>query len=394
LSLGLRRPSSRSSPARSAKERRTTACSPALPPLAAIAVAAWLRTGNSSERWPRSSSARRRWSPRRLHLALAGGALAAAVVLAALVHRTSSALLGSARDYVALTKPRIMVLLLLTGFCGLVAGAAGLPPWDITVAAMLGLALACGGASAINHVMDRDIDRLMGSRTRRRPVAAERVPPGHALEFGLALSALSFTLLAGAVNPLTATLALVGNLFYVFVYTGWLKRSTPQNIVIGGAAAVAALVGWAAATGSLAPPAIALFLIVFLWTPPHFWALALLIKRDYAAAGVPMLPVVRGDRETTKQIAHLGLIVFTVVPFAAGWFALYLVAHAVYACSSRMQCGCACGRRQRTRRGLPLPGCTWRCSSSPSPRPGDYVMDPELHREHRPPGCSAWLALP
>ena len=236
--------------------------------------------------------------------------------------------LGAARDYIALTKPRIMSLLLLTGFCGLVAGAGGLPSWEITVAAMVGLALACGGASALNHVLDRDIDRLMGQRTRKRPVAADRLSASHALEFGLALSALSFTVLAGAVNVLTAVLALVGNLFYVLVYTGWLKRSTPQNIVIGGAAgAVPPLVGWAAATGSLALPALGLFLIVFLWTPPHFWALALLIKRDYAAAGIPMLPVVRGDAETARQIVlySVGLVAFTVVPFAAGWFgAVYL----------------------------------------------------------------------
>ena len=236
--------------------------------------------------------------------------------------------LGATRDYIALTKPRIMSLLLLTGFCGLVAGAGGLPPWDITVAAMVGLALACGGASALNHVLDRDIDRLMGQRTRKRPVAADRLTASHALEFGLALSALSFTVLAGTVNVLTAALALVGNLFYVLVYTGWLKRSTPQNIVIGGAAgAVPPLVGWAAATGSLALPALGLFLIVFLWTPPHFWALALLIKRDYAAAGIPMLPVVRGDAETAKQIVlySVALVAFTVVPFAAGWFgAVYL----------------------------------------------------------------------
>jgi protoheme IX farnesyltransferase len=249
-------------------------------------------------------------------------------VLAALVHRERSVPFGSVKDYIALTKPRIMSLLLLTGFSGLVAGAGGLPPWNITVTAMLGLALACGGASALNHVLDRDIDRLMGARTRQRPVAADRIAPDHALEFGLALSALSFTLLAGGVNVLTATLALIGNLFYVLVYTGWLKRSTPQNIVIGGAAgAVPPLVGWAAATGSLALPALALFLIVFLWTPPHFWALALLIKRDYAAAGIPMLPVVRGDRETTKQIVLYSviLVAFTVVPFAAGWFgAVYL----------------------------------------------------------------------
>jgi protoheme IX farnesyltransferase len=236
--------------------------------------------------------------------------------------------LGPWRDYVTLTKPRIMTLLLLTGFCGMVAGARGFPRWDVAVGAMVGLALACGGASAINHVLDRDIDRLMGERTRRRPVASERVPPGYALEFGLALSAASFALLASTVNVLTASLALVGNLFYVLVYTRWLKRSTPQNIVIGGAAgAVPPLVGWAAATGSLTWPALALFLIVFLWTPPHFWALALLIKRDYAAARIPMLPVVRGDRETTRQIVlySLALVAFTVVPYAAGWFgAVYL----------------------------------------------------------------------
>ena len=305
----------------------------ALPPLAAVAVAAWLRhrelLASALAAAVLFGAAALVTAPG-LHLALAGAALAAAVVLAALVHRTDSTPVGALRDYVALTKPRIMVLLLVTGFCGLVAGAGGLPPWDVTVAAMVGLALACGGASAINHVMDRDIDRLMGKRTRRRPVAAERVASGHALEFGLALSALSFTLLAGVVNPLTAALALVGNLFYVLVYTGLLKRSTPQNIVIGGAAgAVPPLVGWAAATGSLALPAISLFLIVFLWTPPHFWALALLIKRDYAAAGIPMLPVVRGDRETTKQIVlySLALVAFTLVPFAAGWFgALYLAA--------------------------------------------------------------------
>ena len=140
-----------------------------------------------------------------------------------------------------------------------------------------GLALACGGAAALNHVLDRDIDRLMGKRTRARPLAAERMPPTRALEFGLTLSAFSFVLLASLVNVLAATLALVGNLFYVLVYTRWLKRSTPQNIVIGGAAgAVPPLVGWAAVTGNLTLPALWLFLIVFFWTPPHFWALALL----------------------------------------------------------------------------------------------------------------------
>jgi protoheme IX farnesyltransferase len=266
------------------------------------------------------------------HLGLAALAFAATLAVTALVHRPAVVPFGRWSDYVALTKPRIMTLLLLTGFCGMVAGARGLPRWDVAVGAMVGLALACGGASAINHVLDRDIDRLMGERTRSRPVASERVSPSYALEFGLALSAFSFVLLASSVNVLTAALALVGNLFYVVVYTRWLKRSTPQNIVIGGAAgAVPPLVGWAAATGSLALPALFLFLIVFLWTPPHFWALALLIKRDYEAARIPMLPVVRGDRETTKQIVLYSLVLvgLTVVPFAAGWFGIVYLAAAL-----------------------------------------------------------------
>ena len=298
----------------------------ALPPLTALVICAWFRHRRVL---PYAAAALLLFgaaalvTAQGLHLGLAAASLASSAVVAALVHRERWVPFGALRDYVALTKPRIMSLLLVTGFCGLVAGAGGLPSWDVTVAAMLGLALACGGASALNHVIDRDIDRLMGKRTRARPVAADRLSAEHALEFGLALSALSFTVLAGFVNVLTATLALIGNLFYVLVYTGWLKRSTPQNIVIGGAAgAVPPLVGWAAATGSLALPAIALFFIVFLWTPPHFWALALLIKRDYAAAGIPMLPVVRGDRETARQIVlySVALVAFTVVPFAAGWF--------------------------------------------------------------------------
>jgi protoheme IX farnesyltransferase len=233
---------------------------------------------------------------------------------------------------VTLTKPRIMSLLLLTGLCGMIVGAEGLPAFWLVAATMVGLALACGGASALNHVLDADIDRLMGKRTRARPVAAGRVPAPYALEFGLALSALSFVLLAGVVNTLTALLALAGNLFYVLVYTRFLKRSTPQNIVIGGAAgAIPPLVGWAAATGNLTLPALVLFAVVFLWTPPHFWALALLIKRDYAAAGIPMLPVVRGERETARQIVlyTIALVAFTLAPALWGQFRLvYLVAAA------------------------------------------------------------------
>ena len=266
---------------------------------------------------------------RPLHIAFSALALAAALVAAAATSHGERVAPASWRDYVTLTKPRIMSLLLLTGACGMVVGAGGLPDaWPFAVT-MAGLALACGGASALNHVLDRDIDRRM-RRTDRRPVAADRVPPTRALEFGLALSALSFVLLASLVNVLTAVLALVGNLFYVFVYTRWLKRSTPQNIVIGGAAgAIPPLVGWAAATGDLTVPALLLFAIVFFWTPPHFWALALLIRRDYEAAGVPMLPVVRGERETTRQIVLYSLVLVAVSasPFLWGTLGLpYLVA--------------------------------------------------------------------
>jgi len=227
---------------------------------------------------------------------------------------------GSWHDYVSLTKPRIMSLLLVTGFCGMIAGARGWPGTTTAVAAMGGLALACGGASALNHVLDRDIDPLMGERTKRRPVASGRVSASRALEFGLALSAFSFVLLASTVNVLTAVLALVGNLFYVLVYTRWLKRSTPQNIVIGGAAgAVPPLVGWAAATGHVGGAALILFAIVFVWTPPHFWALALLIKENYAAAKVPMLPVVRGEKETARQIILYSLVLVGVTLLPWGW---------------------------------------------------------------------------
>ena len=251
-----------------------------------------------------------------LHVGAAAVALGVGLVVVAGALRQEAPPLASARDYLTLTKPRIMTLLLLTGAAGMFVGAQGVPPLGLFGVTMLGLALACGGASALNHVLDRDIDALMGSRTEARPVATGRVSPEQALEFGILLSAISFALLASAVNVLTAVLALVGNLFYVLVYTRWLKRSTPQNIVIGGAAgAVPPLVGYAAATGSLALPALGLFLIVFLWTPPHFWALALMIKNAYAAAGVPMLPVVRGDRETARQIVlySLVMVAFTVV---------------------------------------------------------------------------------
>jgi protoheme IX farnesyltransferase len=266
-----------------------------------------------------------------VHVAAAGGALAASLVTLVVSFRGERLPLGPWRDYVTLTKPRIMSLLLVTGAGGMFVGAGGWPGAVELATMLLGLALACGGASALNHVIDRDIDRLMGSRTASRPVASGRVPAPRALEFGLVLSALSFVLLASAVNILTAVLALVGNLFYVVVYTGYLKRSTDQNIVIGGAAgAVPPLVGYAAATGDLALPAVCLFLIVFLWTPPHFWALALMLKEHYTAANVPMLPGTRGESETRRQILLYSVVLVAFTLVVGIWLgALYTVAAAL-----------------------------------------------------------------
>jgi protoheme IX farnesyltransferase len=306
----------------------------ALPLLVALVAAAWLAHRRLLPIATASllcfAGAVASWWSRPLHVALAALALVTSLLAVAATFRGARAPAGSWRDYVTLTKPRIMSLLLVTGAGGMFVGAGGVPDLGLLAATMAGLALACGGASALNHVLDADIDRLMGKRTEQRPVAAGRVVPARALEFGLALSAFSFVLLASVVNPLTATLALAGNLFYVLVYTRLLKRSTPQNIVIGGAAgAVPPLVGWAAATGSLALPALFLFAIVFFWTPPHFWALALLIKRDYEAAGVPMLPVVRGERETARQVVIYSfvLVAVTLVPVVWGTLgAVYLIA--------------------------------------------------------------------
>jgi protoheme IX farnesyltransferase len=290
-----------------------------------------------------------------LHTAFAAGALAAAAVAAAGTFRGEEVAAGALRDYVTLTKPRIMSLLLVTGACGMVVGARGWPGAAFAPA-IVGLGFACGGASALNHVLDRDIDRLMGARTEKRSVASGRLTAARALEFGLALSACSFTLLAATTNLLTAALALAGNLFYVVVYTGYLKRRGPANIVIGGAAgAVPPLVGYAAATGRIDLAALLLFAIVFVWTPPHFWALALLLRDHYAAADVPMLPVVKGDAATVRRIVAytLALVATTVVPFltgSLGW--LYLAgalalgaAFVVFAVSLR-------GARDRRRAAL------------------------------------------
>ena len=237
-------------------------------------------------------------------------------------------------DYVALTKPKVQSLLLLTTVCSM--EIAGDPSLGLIALTVVGGYLSAGGAGAVNHWYDRDIDGLM-ARTANRPVPAGRVSPAAALTYGCVLALLSFVLLATTVNLLAASLALSGFLGYVFVYTVWLKRRTPQNIVIGGAAgAVPPLVGWAAVTGGLGGMPLYLFAIVFFWTPPHFWALALLMKKEYERVGVPMLPVVRGEQETRRQILLYAVLLWAVtqLPFCAGGLgALYLVSSLVLGAS-------------------------------------------------------------
>jgi protoheme IX farnesyltransferase len=230
-------------------------------------------------------------------------------------------------DYFELTKPKVQTLLLFTTVTTM--EIAGSPPaWKIAVTCLGGY-LSAGGAGAVNHYYDRDIDAQM-KRTASRPVPAGRIAPRSALVFGLVLAALSFALLASTINVLAAALALGGFVGYVGVYTIWLKRRTPQNIVIGGAAgAVPPLVGWAATTGSVSWTAVYLFAIVFYWTPPHFWALSLLMKDEYAKVSVPMMPVVRGEHETRRQIVLYTLLLYAIsqLPFCAGALgATYLAA--------------------------------------------------------------------
>ena len=228
------------------------------------------------------------------------------------------------RGYIALTKPRIISLLVFTALGGMFLGAQGFPDPALVVLVLGGGALAAGGANALNHYMDRDIDGLMG-RTSGRPIVSGNIAPLHAMWFGIALNVVAFAILGAFVNPLSALLTLSATLFYIFVYTKALKRSTPQNIVIGGAAgAIPPMVGWVAVTGELGLPALYLFAIVFFWTPPHFWALSLLIKDDYQRAGVPMLPVVAGIRDTKLHIFlyTLLLLALTAMFFttrAVGW---------------------------------------------------------------------------
>jgi protoheme IX farnesyltransferase len=234
-----------------------------------------------------------------------------------------------AADYLTLTKPKVQSLLLLTTVTTMYV--AGDPSLGLVLLTCLGGYLSAGGAGAVNHYWDRDIDAQM-PRTAGRPVPSGRVSPRAALWFGVGLAAASYVLLSATVNVLAATLALTGFLGYVFVYTAWLKRTTPQNIVIGGAAgAVPPLVGWAAVTGTLDPTALYLFAIVFYWTPPHFWALSLLMKDEYARVGVPMMPVARGEDETRRQILlyTVLLVVLTLLPFVFGMFGVLYAAAAL-----------------------------------------------------------------
>jgi heme o synthase len=234
-------------------------------------------------------------------------------------------------SYVNLMKPHVTVLLLGTTLAAMAIAQRGMPSLGLVIATLAGGALAAGSANSINCYWDRDIDQIM-TRTRRRSLPAGKVTPTHALIFGLAIGALSFVILAVWVNLLSAVLALSAILFYVLVYTAWLKRSSTQNIVIGGAAgAVPVLGGWAAVTGRLDLTAWWLFFVIFLWTPPHFWALSLLISKDYARANIPMLPVVMGERETKRQILLYSLLLLasTLVLFGMRSMGLFYLVCAV-----------------------------------------------------------------
>jgi len=245
-----------------------------------------------------------------------------------IAHRASSKI----RAYVLLTKPRVIELLLVTTVPAMVLADDGLPSLTLIGAVLLGGALAAGGANTINCWIERDRDRVM-HRTQGRPLPTGEIEPGHALVFGIALEVIAFLWLWGTVNLLAASLAVSAMLFYIFVYTIWLKPRSPQNIVIGGAAgAVPVLVGWAAVTGTLDAPAWVLFAIVFCWTPPHFWALSLRYRDDYAAAGIPMLPVARGVTTAAREILVYAVVVVgvTLLLFAFDSMGvIYLVAAVV-----------------------------------------------------------------
>jgi len=227
--------------------------------------------------------------------------------------------LASAGDYFALLKPRVMSLVVFTGFVGLYLAPAGVHP-VLGAVAVLCIAVAAGASGAINMWYERDIDAIM-TRTRNRPIPAGRIEPGNALGFGVVLAVGAVSVMGLALNWVAAGLLALSIAFYVFVYTIWLKRRTPQNIVIGGAAgAFPPMIGWAAATGDVSLASLALFAIIFMWTPPHFWSLALYRSDDYARAGIPMLPVVAGKAETRRQIMIYALLLvpLTVAPYMLG----------------------------------------------------------------------------
>ncbi len=235
------------------------------------------------------------------------------------------------RAYVELTKPRIIELLLITTVPAMIVAAEGWPGLGLIMATLVGGTLSAAGANTLNQVLDRDIDRVM-RRTASRPLPTDRVTPGHAVVFGMALGIAGFAWLWATTNLLAALLSTAGLAFYVLVYTMWLKRTTTQNIVIGGAAgAVPPLVGWAAVTGSLALPAWFMFAIVFYWTPPHFWALSLRYRDDYAAAGVPMMPVVVGVERTLDHIVRYSMLVagVSLLPYTVGVVGLFYLSVAV-----------------------------------------------------------------
>ena len=252
--------------------------------------------------------------------------------------------------YINLMKPHVTVLLLGVTLAAMAIASNGMPALGVTLATMIGGALAAGSANAINCYWDRDIDQLM-SRTRTRSLPAGRVPETYALAFGIGLGILSLSIFLVFVNLLSAVLAASAILFYVVIYTMWLKRTTPQNIVIGGAAgAVPVLIGWAAVTGTIGWTAVWMFLIIFFWTPPHFWALSLVLKKDYARAGIPMLPVARGDSATYQQIilyavllllCSLGLVVIHSI-----WVSSISSRHC---CSEAASWACLSGSASRAR---------------------------------------------
>ncbi len=248
------------------------------------------------------------------HRLLTAAGAAEDAVAAARVIPAARSWMAVTRDYLSLTKPRIVALLLVTAYCAMVVAAGGAPNAVVAVPALAGLALSAGAAHALNMWYDRDIDQVM-SRTRRRPLPSGRIRPGSALAFGVAAEVASLVILGRWVNLTADLLCFVGFMYYFGIYTLWLKRRTPQNIVIGGGAgAVPPLVGWAAATGHVGPTALAMFLIIFLWTPAHFWSLALFRASEYRRAGVPMMPAAQGPAVTKRLMLGYSVLLLAASP--------------------------------------------------------------------------------